>query len=137
MFNIMENLTNCCTFSSEWEHTSPGDGLLKNCQHPVNEMGYFRCDHDGRQWWRYPFQVHKDMETKERIAELEAVTEALTEAFPTLKDLEKYCVENAEDLRNDFEYNLYYSGVECNYWIRARIVKQDYNLYVHALAKTN
>lgn len=132
--NIKNNLSRYCDFASAWDHKAPGENL-SSASYPVSEMGFFRCDHDGAQWWRSPFSVRKTLFTPERAKELDAVADALTIEFPNLDALEDYCVMNAEDLRNGHEYNLYLSGDLCNYWIRVNTTRKDYNLYIHAIVK--
>jgi hypothetical protein len=128
MNNIIKNLSRYCNFADTFKHND-------ETRHPVSEMGYIRGDHDGRQWWTNPFTIHPELNTPERARELDAVCDAFVDTFPNLRSLEAFCIENAEDLRHDNEYNLYYEGSECNYWIRVIIRQRDYNLYIHAYVK--
>lgn len=134
--NIKNHLSRYCDFQSEWHHKAPGDqspGSLFTF--PVNEMGFIRCDHNGHHWSSTPVVVRKALFTKERAKELDAVADAFFHEFRSLTALEDYCVENAEDLRSGFEYNLYLSGELCNYWIRVNTQRRNYNLYIHAIIK--
>lgn len=125
MSYIKEKLTKECPFSSAWNDLdSKGRSSI--------EMGYGRMDYDGHMWWRTFFRVNEALETPERIAELEAVCDAMTDAFPNLFSLEKFVAANGEK-QNEVEYNLYLIGNASDYWIRAITVPRNYNLYVHAI----
>lgn len=126
---IIEGLTRYCNFADTFNRKD-------HTKHPISEMGYMRADHDGRQWWTTAHPVHEDLYSKPRAKELDSVTDAIISSFKNLDELESFCVLHAEDLRSGNEYNLYFEGQECNYWIRAIIRRKDYNLYIHAFCKT-
>lgn len=100
-------------------------------------IGYFRADHDGYKWWHTWWENHGELKTPEVKAEINRVgTEVIYRTFPGgLKMVEQYCREaNAESIGQD-EFNMYYSGELCNYWIRFIIRFRDYNIYLKCYAK--
>ena len=128
MKEIKKQLSNLCNFTSAWEK-------MDDKGRSTVEMGYARMDYDGHQWWRTFHRVNEALEDSKRIAELESVCDALTNAFPNLSALEKFARDYAERL-NEHEFNLYLNGKECNFWIRVITTRRDYNLYIHAICIT-
>lgn len=124
--NIKDKLSNICTFP---------EAMIKAPS--MSLMGYVRCDHDGWQWWSTCFPVNRDLETPDRAAELDAITDALHEAFPTLAELKKYCTAKGEDQDTGYDYYLYLSDESLvnNYFIHACTRRNDYNLRIHAIVK--
>lgn len=121
--NIRGELTGVCSFSHAWNE-------LDYTNHSPYEMGYVRAYYNCG-WSESWFSLHPMLITRKRWNELFAVTSALLKAFPTLTSLECFCSLNAEG-RNG-EYNLYYTGEEASYWIRAIPRAGDYNLYIHSI----
>lgn len=119
--------TNDCTFNNTFDFHSLRSGA-------VSEPAYFRLNFSENRWWSSLFSVHKELETPERIREMSDVCSSLISAFPTLSDLEDFCLLNAEDLRNGHEYNLYVTGQELNYWLRID-TEGNYPVFIHALTK--
>ena len=100
-------------------------------------VGYFRADYDGYKWWHTWWESHGDLKTPEVKAEINQIgTEVIYRMFPGgLFMVEDYCVRaKAESIGQD-EYNMYYCGERCNYWIRFIIRFRDYNIYLKCYAK--
>lgn len=126
--NITSSIfTKDCTFENTFDFNS-----LRG--RSICEMAYVRMDYSGKRWWTSGFSVHKETETPERVEELVSISTALIDTFPSLSDLEEFCILNAEDLRNGQEYNLYVNGAEMNYWLRVN-TKGNYHVYIHAFTK--
>jgi len=129
MADLRKELKKACPFTHIFEDKDPGG-------RPKSEMGYFRCDYDGYRWWNTAWPVNNDIETPELIEEFDSVYSDFMETFPSLKDLEKYCMQ-LEPTSDRTEYNTYLSRKHGWYWLRIITRKGDYNLYLHCYKKTN
>lgn len=138
--NILSELLIGCPFQAVLEDTEAVDG----CTFPVPKLkiGHIRADHDGWRWYNTVWPCHKELATEEVCAEIDRVYDELT-AADTLKDLpslRSFCsghMEACVDLEFGDEFNFYYVGRFCDFWIRLITRKGDYNLYLNAYVKGN
>ena len=93
-------------------------------------MGYIRADHDGYLWWHTVFRTNQQLETPERMAELDALYNLFTERIKGLPELKEYC--RLHLTCDQGEYNAFYYGEHGVYTFRFRLEKGDYNLYLYA-----
>lgn len=128
LLDIKTDLTNTCSFLSVFSNTD-------DTRHPATEMGYMRADLNHGRWFYMPFVVHEALNEHHRAGELMEVTDALVEEFQTLDALAEFCKEHAEKTSDPAEWNLYYTGSTCYFWIRVITREQDYNFFVHAYVK--
>lgn len=131
---IRNQLSRYCDFPNDCSYLTACDGSSQ--RYPAREMAFIRCGHNGTNWYRAPYIVRKSLYLRQREKELEAVTSAILGAFANISELEDFCIEHAEDLRADGQYNLYLSSADlCNYWIRVNTTRRNYPLYIHAIVK--
>lgn len=111
-------------------------------------VGYFRADHDGYRW-HYTWFDGKNREANagEVKKELEFVgTQLIFHGFLngvySLREFvnealkECVCGGNVPSiLSQDDEYNFYYSGDCCDYWVRFILRNGDYNMYIKCYQK--
>jgi hypothetical protein len=103
---------------------------------------HFRADYDGRKWWNTIWPMHDELATPEIRREIDNVYAALTakDAWADLQVLTAFCREHPEALANSTatdEFNFYYEGELCWYWLRCITRSRDYNLYLHAFLKSD
>ena len=104
------------------------------------KIGHLRADYDGYRWWNTWWPDHANLSSRARSQEINLVYESLTgsDAFSSLNKLRQFCDAHPEarvHAQAPDEYNFYYEGLLCWYWIRAIIRRGDYNLYIHAFAR--
>lgn len=104
------------------------------------KIGHLRADYDGWRWWSTWWPDHAAFLSAARSQEINRFYEALTahDAFASLQALQRFCAAHPEARVHTWtsdEYNFYYEGALCMYWIRAITRKGDYNLYIHAFVK--
>lgn len=105
-----------------------------------DKIGHLRADYDGYRWWNTWWPDHANLFSTARSQEINQVYESLTgsDAFSSLSKLRQFCDAHPEarvHAQAPDEYNFYYEGPLCWYWIRAITRHRDYNLYIHAFAK--
>lgn len=93
-------------------------------------MGYIRADHDGYRWWHTVFRTNQQIETPERMAELDALYNLFVEQIKGLPELKEYCRQHLACVQG--EYNAFYYGKHGIYTFRFRLEQGDYNLYLNA-----
>ncbi len=125
--NLHEKLVPNLPFDDVWSHKDE-DGT------PVSEVGYIRADHDGHRWWNTCWRKHRELESPEITAEIDALYEAFKEMLPDLPTMTNWCWHNARRVSDD-EFNAYYVGVYGCYWLRMITRRRDYNLYLHCYSK--
>lgn len=117
------------------------DSLNQNGSLPEDRMvGYFRADHDGYRW-HYTWFNGKNNEANvgETKKELEHVgTQLVFHGFLNgVSSMREFVYETgatAVSTEND-EYNFYYSGFCCDYWVRFILRRGDYNMYIKCYQK--
>lgn len=95
-------------------------------------MGYIRAYFDGYRWWNTAFQVHRKLETPERIAELDALYALFRRQVKSLQALGAFCRRYAGPDDDPDEFNGYVRTEHGVYWFRFILRKGDYNLYLKA-----
>ena len=139
MNHILSKLQTTCPFPEVFTDTEPipNSSFLEYRK----RIGHLRADYDGYRWWNTWWPCHMDLITKARSQEIDSVYHALTTkgCFPGLHALTRFCEAHPEaEVRPEQrlgEYNFYYEGKLCNYWLRLITRRHDYNLYLHAFAK--
>lgn len=136
--NILSLLRTDCFFPKTIGETEQRDGYFL----PVlkNKIGHIRADHNGYRWWSTPWPLHLELEKKEIRMEIDAVFAALTDedALRDLEALRDFCELHPEacagtELRD--EYDFFFEGEYCNFWIRCITRENDYNMYLNAFVK--
>lgn len=135
--HILSKLAVDCPFPEVFEEIeNPGEFAPQYRR----KIGHIRADHDGYRWWNTVWPSHRERAMLEICREIDAVYDALTakDAFTDLKALREYCAgfpKARVNPNSDDEYNFYYVGELCLYWLRCITRKGDYNLYLHAFVK--
>lgn len=101
---------------------------------------HIRADYDGSRWWNTIWRHHNELATLEIRNEIDAVYDALTAAgaFPDLDTLTAFCRSQPSAKVNancSDEFNFYFIGERCCYWLRCICRPKNYNLYLHAFLK--
>jgi len=135
--SILSELKTVCPFPEVFEDVeNPGEISPRYRR----KVGHIRADHDGYRWWNTVWPTHRELGSKQIAQEIDRVYEALTakDAFADLPALRGYCENHPEALAIpccSTEYNFYYEGELCFFWIRCITRNKDYNLYLHAFVK--
>ena len=95
-------------------------------------MGYIRAYHDGYQWWNTIFSCNRQLETPERIAELDTLCRMFCERVSNLDALREFCRKAAQPSDDPDEYSAYCQTDHGVYRFRFILYKGDYNLYLEA-----
>ncbi len=134
--DILSELQVECPFPEVFEDkTTEGTKVIYN-----RKIGHTRADYDGNRWWNYCWPCRKELLVPLVTKEMDAVYEHLIspDAFGTLDKLTEFCRAHPKARANehtDSEYNFYYVGKLCFFWIRCITRKKDYNLYLHIFIK--
>ena len=122
--------------------------VFANNQKDVNgeykrKIGHIRADHDGYRWYNTVWPCHKNLLTDERAKEIDSVYERLTarDAFSDIYAMRTYCEKHRDQAvvksveQSWSEFNFYYEGEHCLFWIRCIPFEKNYNLYLYAFTK--
>lgn len=136
--NILAHLTTECPFSEVFQDTEKMEDSFNAV--PRLKIGHIRADYNG-QWWNTVWPCHIELATDEAKREIDEVYEALTarDALADLDTLTRFCKSHPEacvDSQFRQEYSFYLEGTACHFWIRLITRFRDYNLYLHAFAKS-
>jgi len=136
--SILSDLKVVCPFPQVFEEVEDPGAIVLSYR---RKIGHIRADYDGSRWWNTIWPMHNELASTEISKEIDAVYDALTakDALADLKTLRAFCGQfpqakasaNCED-----EYNFYYVGERCLYWMRFITRKGDYNLYLHIFLKS-
>lgn len=134
MKSILSELKPECSFTEIF------DDLDEKTGEPKRKIGYMRADHNGYRWYNSVFPCHNDLCTAEIAHEIDYVYDRLIadNAFRTLTEMQRYCYAHkdcAVSKDTHDEYNFYFEGDHCLFWIRCIARFKDYNLYLHAFTK--
>lgn len=136
--DILSKLQVECPFPSVFEEPEkiPGQ-TVGGCR---RKIVHIRADYDGYKWWNTIWPCHDELATMEIRKEIDAVYEALTAegAFKDLAALTRFCEKHPAAKVNEAsadEFNFYFEGELCCYWLRCITRFRDYNLYLHAFLK--
>ena len=135
-FSILTELRTDCSFPEAFSEKTEQNGMSEY----RSKIGHIRADYNGYRWWNTIWPCHTDLLTPEISKEIDWLYEQLTSqnAFVTLSAMTQFCYEHPQacvDSLYHTEYNFYYTGKHCNFWIRCITRSNDYNLYVHAFTK--
>lgn len=106
--------------------------------HPSNEVGYCRADHDGYNWHNTWFRING---TKEDTAEMNVVYDEVYENILNLKMLrlyvEAHCspIDGGRYSLETREWNGFLSGKTFDYFFHFILRTGDYNMYMYVLEK--
>ncbi|MDD4509365.1 MAG: hypothetical protein PHY23_00370 [Oscillospiraceae bacterium] len=129
--------------------TCPFPELLKEDEHSTDlipqysrKIVHIRADYDGRKWWNTIHPAHDELATPEIRCEVDAVYAAIVseDAFADLTRLTAFCTAHPLARTNETagdEFDFYYEGELCLYWLRCITRFKDYNLYLHAFLKSD
>lgn len=133
--SILHKLQTECTFPEVFGEKTHEKGLAQY----TRLIGHIRADHDGYRWWNTVWPLHQELFSQERAKEMDRLYEKLThrDALSTLSKLSEFCHSHPEAAvgQSGTEYNFYYEGEHCLFWIRCHTRARDYNLYIYAFAK--
>lgn len=136
MSNILDELTAECPFPEVFTDYEDENAAVKVYR---RKIGHIRADYS-YMWYNSIWPVHPEITTKEMEHEIDDVYSRLIarDAFKNLFEMRQFCrlhsEAKAEGNSND-EYNFYYVGEHCFYWIRCITRERDYNIYLNAFTK--
>lgn len=135
--SILAELQIECPFPEVFEDKEIINGLHSEYR---RKIGHIRADYDGYRWWNTVWPCHDALSTPEIAKEIDSVYERLLSknAFPNLRAMKEFCYTHLKAAANEHtqdEFNFYYTGEHCLFWIRCITRNGDYNLYVHAFIK--
>lgn len=139
MDDILLRLRSDCPFPKLFEDVEEGSRTYA----PVyrQKIGHIRADHDGWRWWNTWWPTHPELMIPARGREIDRLYNALTnkDHFADLPAMTRFCHAHPEACidfgRGSDEYDFYYEGDLCNYWLRMILRRGDYNLYLHAFMR--
>lgn len=133
--SILDDLQTICSFPDIFEDVVE-NGFHKEYR---RKIGHIRADYDGYRWYNTVWRCHDELCSAEIAHEIDAVYSQLTgkNGFTNLDVMRSYCREHfsAEIGKGEGEYNFYFAGKHCLFWIRCITRDKDYNLYLHAFSK--
>lgn len=132
---LSELKTQCPPLLREYTTSDPDVEKTVSCKN----IGHIRADYnDGL--WRDALRLH-DLEliTLQVFEEFKVVCRRLTadDAFREPAELRKFCRRHPEAEAGNChgEYNFYYEGRSCTYWLHCIPKERDCILYLHAYAR--
>lgn len=138
--DILSELKTQCSFDEVFKDCDPPmSGQILT--YPRKKIGHIRADHNGYRWHNTVWP-HKDyLATKEMKREVDETYQALIgiNALSDFEALRNFCCQHPEAcVGNDqTEYNFYYEGKLCYYWLRLITRYKDYNLYLSFYTKNS
>ena len=134
--SILENLETVCPFPKVLKDHE----TINGCDAFRRKIGHIRGDYDGYKWWNSVWPCHDELCKPAIAEEIDSVYERLIsqDAFSTLSVMRGFCYTHPEAVVNEQlkdEYNFYYIGEHCYFWIRCITRSGEYNLYLHAFTK--
>ena len=130
--SILNELKTKCSFPEVFEDVEGNTYRRK--------IGHIRADYDGYRWWNTIWPCHKEFSTPDISAEIDEIYSRLISknAFSSLTALSEFCKKHPEAVvsadQKD-EYNFYFEGKYCLFWIQCITRRGDYNIYLHAFRK--
>lgn len=131
--SILHELKVECPFPEIFEDRVSQNGIFEYRR----KIGHIRADYDDYRWWNTIWPLHKELSTPETSKEIDELYMRLIskDAFATLSEMTDFCHDHPQAAVDRTEYNFYYEGEYCLFWIRCITRKKDYNLYINAFAK--
>lgn len=104
------------------------------------KIGHMRADYANGRWYNTVWPCHEELCTQEVAKEIDWVYDQLIgkQCFPDLMAMKQFCYTHPEAAvgeKDQDEYNFFYVGEHCDFWIRLITRNNDYNLYLSAFAK--
>lgn len=131
--SILHELKVECPFPEVFEDRVSQNGIFEYRR----KIGHIRADYDDYRWWNTIWPLHKELSTPEISKEIDELYMRLIskDAFATLSEMTDFCHDHPQAAVDRTEYNFYYEGEYCLFWIRCITRKKDYNLYINAFTK--
>lgn len=131
--SILHELKVECPFPKIFEDRVSQNGIFEYRR----KIGHIRADYDDYRWWNTIWPLHKELSTPETSKEIDELYMRLIskDAFATLSEMTDFCQDHPQAAVDRAEYNFYYEGEYCLFWIRCITRKKDYNLYINAFTK--
>ena len=131
--SILHELKVECPFPEIFEDRVSQNGIFEYRR----KIGHIRADYDDYRWWNTIWPLHKELSTPETSKEIDELYMRLIskDAFATLSEMTDFCHNHPQAAVDRTEYNFYYEGEYCLFWIRCITRKKDYNLYINAFTK--
>ena len=131
--SILSKLKVDCPFPEVFEDRVSQNGIFEYRR----KIGHIRADYDDYRWWNSIWPLHKKLSTPEISKEIDELYMRLIskDAFATLSEMTDFCHDHPQAAVDRTEYNFYYEGEYCLFWIRCITRKRDYNLYINAFTK--
>lgn len=131
--SILAELKVICPFPEVFEDRVSQNGIFEYRR----KIGHIRADYDDYRWWNTIWPIHKELSTPEISKEIDELYMRLIskDAFATLSEMTDFCHDHPQAAVDRTEYNFYYEGEYCLFWIRCITRKKDYNLYINAFTK--
>ena len=131
--SILSKLKVDCPFPEVFEDRVSQNGIFEYRR----KIGHIRADYDDYRWWNSIWPLHKKLSTPEISKEIDELYMRLIskDAFATLSEMTDFCHDHPQAAVDRTEYNFYYEGEYCLFWIRCITRKKDYNLYINAFTK--
>lgn len=131
--SILHELKVECPFPEVFEDRVSQNGIFEYRR----KIGHIRADYDDYRWWNTIWPLHKELSTPEISKEIDELYMRLIskDAFATLSEMTDFCRDHPQAAVDRTEYNFYYEGEYCLFWIRCITRKKDYNLYINAFTK--
>lgn len=106
----------------------------------TQKIGHMRADYSNGRWYNTVWPCHDELCTPEIAKEIDTVYDQLigNDGFPDLCALKQFCYSHPEAAvgeQDQDEFNFYYIGKLCDYWIRLITRNNDYNMYLNAFSK--
>lgn len=104
------------------------------------KIGHMRADYANGRWYNTVWPCHEELCTQGVAKEIDWVYDQLIgkQCFPDLMAMKQFCYSHPEAAvgeRDQDEFNFFYVGECCDYWLRLITRNNDYNLYLSAFAK--
>ena len=127
--SILHELKVECPFPEVFEDRVSQNGIFEYRR----KIGHIRADYDDYRWWNTIWPLHKELSTPEISKEIDELYMRLIskDAFATLSEMTDFCHDHPQAAVDRTEYNFYYEGEYCLFWIRCITRKKDYNLYIN------
>ena len=131
--SILHELKVECPFPEVFEDRVSQNGIFEYRR----KIGHIRADYDDYRWWNTIWPLHKELSTPDISKEIDELYMRLIskDAFATLSEMTDFCHDHPQAAVDRTEYNFYYEGEYCLFWIRCITRKKDYNLYINAFTK--
>lgn len=131
--SILDELKVECPFHEVFEDKDI-NGLYRR------KIGHLRADFDGYRWYNTVWPCHEKLCSSAIADEIDNTYSRLIaeDAFCSLAAMTEFCHKHPQAAVNDrdmTEYNFYYAGEHCLFWIRCITRQKDYNLYLHTFIK--